>query len=340
MGSARAGLTLVLSLALALALALGCDLREAAPSAPEATSAARVGEAAGDPATTLSIATLNLRWFPDGDLGASGRRTTDVDTLALHLSELDAPVIAVQEVLTSERARRAMDRLRERLSLLTRGRWELELDDCPDDEGRLHVGLLYDASRIERLEATRIDALAGNTRGDGCAGFMRPGLAVYVRARTGFDAWVVVVHLDSGRDDRAFERRARVYAAFSTLRGTLGRIQDDADVIVLGDFNTMGSDRGPSALDELASLERELDGASFRRLWLEPGCTEVSGRRVSMLDHVIVSTATAELAPSARAAVRGPCGRTRCRPERGDPWFEHISDHCPVVVTFDGRDLD
>ncbi len=326
---------------------LGCGTREApsrAELAPSAPSVRASGEGASDragaEAPVARVATLNLRWFPDGDARASGERTTDVDTLALALADLEAPVIAVEEVLTSERARRAMDRLRARLDAITRGRWAIELDDCPDDEGRLHVGLLYDEARVERLAATRLDALSGNTRGDGCAGFMRPGLAVALRFETGFDAWVVVVHLDSGRDDRAFERRARAFQAFATLPRELARVHAEDDVIVLGDFNTMGSDRGPSGLDELQGLERVLDAAAFRRLWLEPGCTELSGGRASMLDHVVVSRDTRELAPSARAQVGGPCARGRCRGVRDDPWLAHVSDHCPVVVTFDGRDLD
>ncbi|MFN9808447.1 MAG: hypothetical protein ACK6CU_02305, partial [Deltaproteobacteria bacterium] len=98
--------------------------------------------------------------------------------------------------------------------------------------------------------------------------------------------------------------------------------------------------RGPPDLHERAAHSPALDRASFRRLWLEPGCTEISGGRPSMLDQVVVSVSTEELAPSARAAVGGPCRRTRCRVERDDPWLNHVSDHCPVTFTLDGRDLD
>lgn len=325
-----------------LAWATGCGEERTEPSAPrsEAVLAPVTSESASAAGLAeVRVGTLNVRWFPDGDARGPGERSTDVDTLAASIADLHVQALGLQEILLSERGERALERLRARLGALTGARWETVLDDCPRDEGRQHVGLLYDASAAERLAVRRVDALSGND-GDGCAGFMRPGLGVALRFRGGFDAWLVVVHLDSGTDDRAYERRGRAYQAFASLRGELSRAYADEDVLVLGDLNTMGSDRGVSGLDEIGELERALDRASFRRLWLEPGCTEISGGRASMLDHVIVSSATAELAPSARAAVSGPCGRSRCRVSRDDPWLGHVSDHCPVTVTFEGADRD
>jgi endonuclease/exonuclease/phosphatase family metal-dependent hydrolase len=287
----------------------------------------------------VRVGTLNVRWFPDGDARGPGERTTDVDTLAASIAGLHVQALALQELLLHDRGERALGRLRQRLDALTGGRWEIELDRCPRDEGRQHVGLLYDASRAERLAVETVDALSGND-GDGCDGFMRPGLAVALRFTGGLDAWLVTVHLDSGTDDRAFERRARAYDALRDVRARLSRAYADDDVIVLGDLNTMGSDRGVSGLDEIGALERALDQASFRRLWLEPGCTHLSGGRASMLDHVLVATELREIAPSARARVGGPCGERRCRVGRDDPWLAHVSDHCPVTVTLAAEDRD
>jgi endonuclease/exonuclease/phosphatase family metal-dependent hydrolase len=319
----------------------GCGERDASPPAPAARVEA-VAEAppASPPARTeVRVGTLNVRWFPDGDARGPGERTTDVDTLAASIAGLHVDALALQELLLHERGERALRRLRERLDGLTGGRWEAVLDECPRDEGRQHVGFLYDASRAERLATATIDALSGNRDG-GCDGFMRPGLALALRFEGGFDGWLVTVHLDSGTDDRAFERRARAYEAFPTLVAELGRSYRDDDVVVLGDMNTMGSDRGVSGLDEIGQLERVLDGASFRRLWLEPGCTEISGGRASMLDQVVVSTELRELAPSARARVGGPCGQSRCRVSRDDPWLAHVSDHCPVTIELLNEDRD
>lgn len=339
---------IVHALALSALTLVGCGSREqtSTPTAPTPRTESVVAPTSPAPAVDpdaqpeVRVGTLNIRWFPDGDARGPGDHTTDVDTLAASIAQLDVSALGVQEILTHERGLRAMDRLRARLDTLTHGDWEIELDGCPDDEGRQHVGLLYDASRAERLAVHRVDALAGNERGDGCAGFMRPGLGVALRFTSGLDAWLVVVHLDSGTDDRAFERRARSYEAFDAITSELARAHGDRDVIVLGDFNVMGNDRGVAGLDEIGQLERVLDRAQFRRLWLEPGCTEISGGRASMLDQVVVSASMDELAPSARAAVGGPCGRERCRVRRDDPWLEHVSDHCPITITLDGRDLD
>ena len=284
--------------------------------------------------------TLNIRWFPDGDAEGPGAHTTDVDSLAIHIASLDVDVLAVQELLLHERGERAMARLRERLDSITHGQWEVLLDECPRDEGRQHVGILYNATKAELLGTTQVDALSGNERGSGCDGHMRPGLAAALRFRTGVDAWFVSVHFDSGRDDRAFERRGRAFESFPALYDSLRGVYDDHDIVVLGDMNTMGSDRGVSNQDELRGVEAMLDRARYRRLWLEPGCTEISGGRASMLDHVVVSGAMSEVAPSMRARVGGPCGETRCRVEREDPWLAHISDHCPVTFAISANDDD
>ncbi len=330
-----------------LAAALAClwaGCGEEAPVSPAARTESVSAVAASPPVpdgrpAEVRVGTLNVRWFPDGDARGPGARTTDIETLAAAIADLHVQALALEELLLSDRGERALERLRARLSSLTGGRWEIVLDDCRRDEGRQHVGILYDAASVERLGVHRVDGLSGND-GDGCDGYMRPGLAVALRFRGGFDAWLVAVHLDSGTDDRAYERRGRAYQAFARLREELARELPEDDILVLGDLNTMGNDRGVSGLDEIGELERALDRAQFRRLWLEPGCTEISGGRASMLDHVIVSSATTELAPSARAAVGGPCARARCRVSRDDPWLAHVSDHCPVTITLDGADRD
>lgn len=323
---------------------VGCGERRSDGPRVRAEPAREAVAAATEPAAApaereVRVGTLNVRWFPDGDARGPGERTTDLDMLAASIAGLRVQALALQELLLHERGQRALGRLRRRLDALTGGRWEIELDRCPREQGRQHVGLLYDASRAERLAVETIDALSGN-EGDGCEGFMRPGLAVALRFAGGLDAWLVAVHLDSGTDDRAFSRRSRAHAAFADLRARLSRAYDDSDVVVLGDMNTMGSDRGVSGLDEIGQLERVLDRASFRRLWLEPGCTAISGGRASMLDQVVVSAEMREIAPSARARVGGPCGTSRCRVSRDDPWLAHVSDHCPVTVTLSSEDMD
>ena len=305
---------------------------EAAPQAPTQ----RTSE--GD--SEVRAGTLNIRWFPDGDAQGPGEHTTDVDTLAVSIASLDVDVLAVQELLLHERGERALTRLRERLDALTHGQWEVLLDGCPRDEGRQHVGLLYNASKAELLGSMDVDALSGNERGAGCEGHMRPGLAGAFRFRTGVDAWFVSVHFDSGRDDRAFERRGRAFESLPALYDALRSVYDDHDIIVLGDMNTMGSDRGVSNQDELRGVEAMLDRAHYRRLWLEPGCTEISGGRVAMLDHVVVAGEMSEVVPSMRAHVGGPCGESRCRVSREDPWLAHISDHCPVTFAISAADDD
>ena len=60
----------------------------------------------------------------------------------------------------------------------------------------------------------------------------------------------------------------------------------DRDVLVLGDFNTMGQDAPPiSAQQELAVFDGELS-PGFRRLPMTPHCTEYFAGKGGTLDHI------------------------------------------------------
>jgi hypothetical protein len=75
----------------------------------------------------------------------------------------------------------------------------------------------------------------------------------------------------------------------------------DRDVLVLGDYNTMGTQDTPavSAQEELAVFDGEL-APRFRRLSVTPACTEYFEGKAGALDHIVASTGMQEVAASAR----------------------------------------
>jgi endonuclease/exonuclease/phosphatase family metal-dependent hydrolase len=113
----------------------------------------------------------------------------------------------------------------------------------------------------------------------------------------------------------------------------------DPDVILRGDFNTMGGrEIGPT--EELGLADELLFAANLRRLPNETGCSQYwdgPGERdgifrPSLLDHVFLGglKATAP-ARSWLHCERLQCGELVSRIGQEDGTFFDVSDHCPVT---------
>jgi endonuclease/exonuclease/phosphatase family metal-dependent hydrolase len=292
------------------------------------------------------IGTWNVRWFP---YGASGRRdrarATDLGWLACAVASLEVDVLAVQEFVQDPGGRSALLDLRARLDALTAGRWREHLDDCPAG-GFQHVGFLFDSTRVH-LDAVRV-LPALNPGKSACDRSLRPGLGAYARFVGGPDLHLVAVHLDSGISERDFNHRARSVDALDRVLPQLARAAPDRDLLVLGDFNTMGcKDCAPRvAMDaEIAHLDARLRALSLTRLAAPVGhaCSQYYRGKAGSLDHIVARAGMEELARDAKVEVHGPCRDLACGAaaagEDVDAW-EHLSDHCPVVLELRPRDRD
>jgi predicted extracellular nuclease len=73
---------------------------------------------------------------------------------------------------------------------------------------------------------------------------------------------------------------------------------------------------------------------------MTPDCTEYFEGKAGTLDHLVVSTGMREVAATAR--VTGYCALAACADIAGamPAAAERLSDHCPVVVEIQDRDLD
>jgi hypothetical protein len=247
----------------------------------------------------LRIATFNIEDFPKDDRQVAGA----FDEIA----RTGASAVAVEEIIDTARfAREARARLG--------ADWQFVAEPSGD---RLRLGVVFDGATWELLSQRMHD----DTR---LGGRNKATLEVRLRPRAG-GAVVrfLVVHMrccDEGR-----ETRARQHAA---LRAILERVARSGDrVIVLGDFNaTEEVDR-----DNLRATARRADLA-----WAsEPlACTAFwdrdDGCPRSRLDHVLSWT------EPTRVEVAGACATDGCDTQPSCPLYaEHVSDHCPVVVTID-----
>ena len=149
------------------------------------------------------------------------------------------------------------------------------------------------------------------------------------------------MHLDSGRDDLQ-HRLDQVQLLADWLEGWIDRT-GDPDLILQGDFNTMGG-RRVSAEEELEMVDAILAEVGLDRLENATGCSQywegpggADGRfESSLLDQVYLSGLDATgPARSWLHCERLQCGDLVSKAGEEDGTFFDVSDHCPV--TFEVR---
>lgn len=307
-------------------LGLGCAERAAqepadAPPAPEAR---------------LRIATWNIRYFPEP--------STDANRVAEILAEIDADLVAVQEIRDATALQALLEHVNEGFAARSAdgSRTRAYTHRLADSGGNggLFVGFVYDTLAVELSSVRTVWKLQMTED-------LRPALAARVKSRGGgLDFEVIVAHTDSGVRDRDYQNRLSFLDSLAVLLPSVS--DSDTDVVLLGDLNTMGRNEegtleAVTAGDEIAGLDRRLDGMGLRRLPIEPACTEYYRGRGAVLDHIVVARATEEAPPDLTAGVAGYCAEVDCAvldPDDMPPDYVTASDHCPVVVDLLDVDLD
>jgi endonuclease/exonuclease/phosphatase family metal-dependent hydrolase len=271
----------------------------------------------------LRVGTWNIRWFPRGcpSNQTCPDKTTDIPWLACTIAWMHVDLLALQEILATPDGELSLNALRTELERLTGGSWQVDLQACGGVSSQ-HVGLLWKSARVtllERTDAWELNGAATGPTASACAGNLRPGRYAWAKTPIGVDFHLVSVHLDSGKTNRDYGNRRQAAQRIGQIAiGNTPIVSLDRDVLVLGDYNTMGREDAPpvSAPEELAVFDGEL-APGFRRLAMTPNCTEYHDGKGGALDHVVASTGMQEVAAT-----------------------ERLSDHCPVVVEIQDRDLD
>jgi endonuclease/exonuclease/phosphatase family metal-dependent hydrolase len=295
------------------------------------------------------VGTWNIRWFPLGSPdGKKPERHTDLPWLACTIASLDVDVLAIQEIVQDAPGRQALLDVTSRLDTLTHGKWHADLDDCPGS-GRQHVGFLYDQNRVTVSDARNLAAL--NPGANACDLNLRPGFGMYARFKGGPDLSLVSLHFDSGQTARDYGNRKTSVERIDGAVKELAQAERDSDVMLLGDFNSMGCKDCEPRVDsggELVAIDAQLGPAELRRVSMPSGhhtCTEYQGNGTSTLDYVLASNTMDELPAATKIELFGPCADLGCKlpykAEKGQlKVFDNLSDHCPLVVTLAATDDD
>lgn len=292
---------------------------------------------------SLRLVTWNIRWFSQGCSSSEHcpENATDLSWLACTMTWLDADLVAVQEIMDKDDDRIALATVLQQLDGLTGGDWRADLQRC-GRRGDQHVGFLWRDDRVELSNFADEEQLNGAFGTDPCAGNLRPGRYAQATSRraNGVDFQVVSVHLDQGTMNRDFQNRRAAIGEIQSLEIGNDRIADlDSDVLILGDFNTMGRPDEPppiTAGDELRLFADEL-APEYRLVRTGLECSEYYRGEAGLLDHIVVATGMLEAASTARLS--GYCAVAGCQPLAQYPAaYKRLSDHCPVVI--DIRDVD
>jgi endonuclease/exonuclease/phosphatase family metal-dependent hydrolase len=299
-------------------------------------------ELPGEPVAvgSLRIVSWNLRNFPlderpqESDLGYL--RRTNICDFETAFGGLGADLYGLQEV----------NDIRRFQPILKRACGERSMDVRYSARGGRHgqhLAIAWDNAVLDMIgtpiEVSELVLEPG----------ARPAFGGYFRSlrNGGVDFTFLTVHLESGPDNFS-DRRRQNRALASWIEGWVS-VTGDPDVIVVGDFNTMGSPRG-GVEGEIRSVEAILGRVGLGRLQNRLGCTsywEGGGDRdgvqvPSFLDHVFL----AGFGPEAVTRPLEPwlhCSRLQCeelvsRPGAEDGTFWDVSDHCPL--TFEIRDTN
>ena len=260
-------------------------------------------------AEELKIATWNLNWLTLRTTGSPGmpedvksRAPEDFDKLRQYAQELNADVIAVEEVDGREAAAKVFppdrysihmtrDRVTQRTGLVVRR------------------GLKYDIN-------PDVTAIAGDPHLR-----LRSGADITLHLGTG-TLRLLAVHLKQGCQAQPLANSTRrscveLRTQIDPIKAWVAeRTAAGESFLILGDFNRWmdGRDQFLAALQQAAPLSRATEGRSSPCWGAE-----------TFIDHILAGG-------SARAWMRPETLMVMRYRETGPEWKERLSDHCPVSV--------
>ena len=283
----------------------------------------------------IQIGTFNIRFFPCNEDGEMMARydihmryppkgaATDTTALFNLLRDLDIEILGVQEIvdppLFGAMAKRHLGE-------------HFEFAYAPSN-GWQKVGFLYNSDKVELIDGPQIH----NEVTLGKPDRLRPVFHGYFKALPdGFDFHVLVVHLKAS--PRGYDQRKQQWQYLEQLLAGLPKdTRNDADIILLGDFNNVSDDRYDEFMPIMQRLnffwigseQENLKTSYWRPDWSKPELQS------SMIDQIVMSEdATIEYIENSTKS-GGLCAEGDSTISGEFPeYYLKISDHCPVYGSF------
>ena len=283
----------------------------------------------------IEIGTFNIRFFPCNESAEMMTRydinmrypptgvATDTVMLFKLIKDLGTEILGVQEIvdppLFGAMAKRHLGE-------------QYEFAYAPSN-GWQKVGFLYNSEKVQLIGEPTIY----NEVTIGRIDRLRPALHGYFKAiPDGFDFHLLVVHLKAA--PRGYDDRKQQWQELEKILSALpGDAHEDADIILLGDFNNVSSDRYDEFLPVMDRLDyfwigteaESLVTSYWRPDWSKP---ELEG---SMIDQIVLSSDAKVEYIEGSTRVGGFCaeGNRRVKGTFPDHYLK-ISDHCPVIASF------
>ena len=283
----------------------------------------------------IEIGTFNIEWFPCKDDGEMMKQyginlrypptgeSTNMRSLFEFLKELDIELLAVEEivdpVMFADSAKKYMGE-------------QFKFIYSPSG-GDQKVGFLYNSDALQAIGKPKTYmqvALSNDSR-------LRPALGVYFKAiPSGFDFHAIVVHLKAS--PRGWDLRKKQWSVLEQILTDLPKKTEDADIILLGDFNNVSKLR-------TAEFDTVMQRINFYRATQELGegfsdywQPDYKKERIegSLIDHIFISNdAKIEFIENS-TKVGGMCdsGKFEYIGDSIPGYYNSISDHCPVYGSF------
>jgi endonuclease/exonuclease/phosphatase family metal-dependent hydrolase len=281
--------------------------------------------------------------MPEAKPGDDSHRT-DLNWLVCTILWMQVDIWAIQESLDTPETRKAWKKVTQLLLEKSGVTWQWTPQRCgrPDDH---HIGYLWNT---ERVTLTHVESLwQFNVKAESpknpCQGGLRPGHYAWVQSREkgGVDFHIIALHLKSGPTVAGVEKRHRALNQIDNA--ILPLLEQDQDVVILGDLNTMGAGDWKSQGYELKSVRRQVakEKPGFQDLPPTPQCTHYFRGRGGWLDHVVVAKEMHEVT-EVSSRVTGYCAVAGCERIKGEyPLaYRRLSDHCPLILEIRNRDED
>lgn len=257
---------------------------------------------------TVTLGTFNIAWLGDGENDREKRSDSDYERIAGIIKDMNADVIGLQEIENEKALRKVMN----------------YLDDYQCFVGNTargqNVAFLY-KNEVEVTDIKEYMPVAIHK------GRNRPGLIAHCK-KGNFDWSMMVVHLKStSRYDSTDELRQesretrRLQAAIMTKWVDSVAQTQEKDIIIVGDFNDFPLRKKDPTLTAL------LDNQNIDFLTKErKSCKD---EKLYAIDHIVVSKS------AKKRFVTGSDGMVNFYASEKKEIAQKISDHCPVVSTFD-----